>query len=206
MAVSRKKVSSPKRKPKTSTGSDSSVPWHQTGIWLRDGFAWFLLVTVVVASLALISHGYGGAQENWMGPYLGSVLAQFLQVFLGRFPAVWLLLTLFLTALRLLTWGHWPQFHRVVGGMWSVFFFLSILLTLELADLPAHFQAYFVFGGGFSAHCGFGFWASSTPHGFYQSGGLLFLAMASGTRASFYSSTSHAHSFKTANRTRCSAS
>jgi len=110
---------------------------------IRDSAGWLIVSVCLVSGLALFSSVYGGSGENWMGPYLGTALAKLLQILFGRFPVLLVLVAALSTGVWLLSRGLVPWLGRLLIGIWSVYLFVSILLTLRISDLPAHFEIHF---------------------------------------------------------------
>lgn len=127
-----------KKKSTSKVSSTRSFP-------LVAGYA--LLVFTGIATLALVSHGYGGPRGNWMGPYLGEALAQNLCLLFGNLPTVIVLLASLATGLRLIVGDRLPLL-RIALGLWSLAFWISLLLTLRVADLSALTQLHLSQNGG----------------------------------------------------------
>lgn len=136
-ASSKKNASGPGKRGKVVEAGPSRVALA------KDCAGWLLISLSALAGLALFSDVYGGANENWMGPYLGTALALSLHVIFGKLPEILFLAALLGSGIQLLSWGRIPRLARMVAGVWSVFIFVSVLMTLGISDLPAHSRVHF---------------------------------------------------------------
>jgi len=106
---------------------------HSFGL-VADIFGWIAVVFVCIAVTALLSRATGGNKVNWLGPYIGDAFAKNLNSGLGSLPSMLFILALGLTGFKLLVRNALPALWRVAFGLWSVFFFVDILLSLRIDD------------------------------------------------------------------------
>lgn len=144
MAPKKSQASKPAHSKK-APHPDSSE--HSVWTWTKDALGWLCVSASVLAMLALGSSLYGG-DENWMGPYLGTALAESLNLLFGSFPVLIALICATLTGVWLLLGPKWNLLSRIALGFWSVYFFTVVLFTLPISDLPVLARVHFVEHGG----------------------------------------------------------
>jgi S-DNA-T family DNA segregation ATPase FtsK/SpoIIIE len=95
---------------------------------------WFLLALSLTAFFSLVASGWHDGAQHLLGDYLGTLLANALQIAFGRLPAIFFVTSLVFFSISLLLYEKWKEGFRIALILFLLQAELSILLTMRLSE------------------------------------------------------------------------